>query len=800
MIVRDEAGRRSLAWQTLGPAAVGSVALAAGMGPAALAADGATQVARLQTPPTEIVGLHIETGRRTEEPLSSKLTAPLLDTPKSVVVIEPEVLSKTAALTLEDALRTVPGITFGSGEGGTSAGDRPIIRGIESTNDIFVDGIRDAGTQSRETFAVDHIEILKGPGSAYTGRGSTGGSINLVSKTPKLDDFATASGVLGTDETKRATVDLNHRVTESVAVRLAAMYHDAEVAGRDAVTDERWGFAPSVAFGLGTRTRGTVSYYYVRTDGLPDYGIPYDPRTLKPVEGHDDDFYGLVSRDFRKTKADIANFRFEHDVTGSLRFQNNVRYGRTGNAYVVTNPDDSRGNVPNGYVLRNSKNRNVVTETWSDVPELRGQFETGAIKHSFSLGAEFTQEKTHSQGYFVNGPGLNATAGFAPVALASRVDGAFTAVPIATTVPSCTPFTHPAANTVAGFTTLGPAFGYNCTTLDNPNPNDPWIGTVTRSPAYTDTKTTTRAFYLFDTIEFSPKLSLSLGVRHDDFDTKSGGITATATTTAPYVNLTPTPAAANKSKFWNVQAGATYKPRENGSIYVSYGTSSNPSGEGGGDFSTVAPTTQNLAPEDNKSYELGTKWELARRRLSVTAAIFRTDKTNARVTDALGNQALIGKTRVDGAEIGFSGMIAKGWSVFGGYTYLDSEIIDGGFASGGTAGKPSTTPNASTGKRLPNTPKHAFTLWTTYDLAPQLQIGGGAQAQSKRYGDAANTRQVDGYWRFDAMAAYRLSERVDLQLNVQNLTDERYALRPYTTHMVQIAPGRTALLTINLRY
>lgn len=783
MIVRDEAGKRSLAWQALGPAAVGSAVLAAGMAPAAFAADGAMQLARLQTPPTEVIGLDVETGRRTDEPLSSKLTAPLLETPKSVVVIEPEVLAKTAALTLEDALRTVPGITFGSGEGGTSAGDRPIIRGIESTNDIFVDGIRDAGTQSRETFAVDHIEILKGPGSAYTGRGSTGGSINLVTKTPKPDDFARASGVLGTDETKRVTVDLNHRVTDSVAVRLAAMHHDADVAGRDAVTDERWGFAPSVAFGLGTRTRGTFSYYYVRTDGLPDYGIPYDPRTLRPVEGHDDDFYGLVSRDFHKTKADIANFRFEHDITPRLRFQNNVRYGRTGNAYVVTNPDDTRGNVPNGYVFRSSKNRNVVTEIWSDVPELRGQLDTGAIKHSFSLGAEFTREKTHNQGYFVNGPGLAATAGFAPVPGGGVVSGAG----------GCSP-------TASGANKLGPAFGYNCTRLDDPDPNDPWIGTVTRSPAYTDTKTTTRAFYLFDTIEFSPQLSLSLGVRHDDFNTKSGGIAATATTAAPYVSLTPTTPAANKSKFWNVQAGATYKPRENGSIYVSYGTSSNPSGEGGGDFSTVAPTTQNLAPEDNKSYELGTKWELVHRRLSVTAAIFRTDKTNARVTDALGAQALIGKTRVDGAEVGFSGMIARGWSLFGGYTYLDSEIVDGGFATGGTAANPSTTPNASTGKRLPNTPKHAFTVWTTYDLTPQLQIGGGAQHQSKRYGDAANTRQVDGYWRFDAMAAYRLSERVDVQLNVQNLTDERYALRPYTTHMVQIAPGRSALLTINLRY
>ena len=767
----------SLAW-----AALGSAALVCVGAPAPAAASVIPEASSSAEPAPEaqaVEGVTVTGARQIADPLSSKFTAPLLDTPKSVVVIDQQTIQATGSLTLQDALRTTPGITFGSGEGGTSAGDRPLIRGVDSTNDIFVDGVRDAGTQSRDVFAVDSIQVVKGPGSAFSGRGTTGGAINLVTKVARQGEFASLGVIGGTDPLARVTGDFNKEVAPGVAVRLAAMYQDADVAGRDAVTEERWGVAPSVSLGLGTGRRALFSYYHLSTDGLPDYGVPYDPLTLKPVRGHDSDFYGLTSRDFRETEADIGTFRFEQDLPLGLKFANTFRYGQTSNNYVVTNPDDSRGNVPNGFVFRSPKTRGVDTETISDVPELRGDFKTGAFRHTFTLGGEFSEETTHSQGYVLSSPGLTQSVGFAPVAASSRVDGA-----VATA--RATSCSRPGSG-------LGAAFGYNCTTLSGPNPDDPWIGTVRRSPAFTDVRTRVNAGWFFDTVELVPQLLVNFGVRYDDFHTRATGVTATAAAAAPFVTLAPAVPAENNSTFWNYQAGVVYKPTPDGSLYFSYGTSSNPSGEGTGDFSTVAVTTQNLQPEDNKSYEVGVKWLLFNQQLNVTGAVFRTDKTNARVTDALGNQALIGSTRYDGVEASFSGNIRPGWTVFGGYTFLDAKIVNGGFQVGGAAA-------TSTGKRVPNAPRHAFTIFTTYDLTPKLNIGGGAQYQSERFGDAANTRRVDEYWRIDAVASYKLTRKATLQLNVQNLADERYALQPFTTHMVQLAPGRSARISVNYAF
>jgi catecholate siderophore receptor len=739
------------------------------------ATDSATPIVNAAAAANELDGVTVITERRRE---AHKLTAPVMETPKSVTVIPQTLIKDSGLTTLSDVLRNVPGITFASGEGGTSAGDRPLIRGIDSTNDIFVDGIRDSGSGSREVFAIESVEVIKGPGSAYTGRGSTGGSINIITKTPKAEDGLILSGVVGTDQTRRLTLDANHAFNDDVAVRLNLMGHENEVAGRDVVHGERWGAQGSVALGMSGPNRAVASYYHLSTDELPDYGIPYNPVTLKPLEGYDERFYGLTARDYRKTQSDIFQLRLEHTFANGFVLSNATRWGRNSYDQVVTNPDDTRGNVPLGYLFRSSKNRAVETESKANVTDLRGKFSTGALKHTLLAGVEFDREDTHNQGYFVNGPGLAATAGFAPVS-GTLVNG-----------------TAGCANPAR----LGAAFGYNCTTLANPNPNDPWIGTVTRSPAYTDTKTDTWALYLFDTIDLSAQWSLNLGIRYDNFRTKATGLTAAVATTAPYIVLSRTPPAQNKSDFVNYQAGIVYKPTDDLSIYGSYATSSNPSGEGAGDFSVVALATQNLEPEENRSMELGAKWAFFNGGLAATAAVFRVEKTNARVTDPFGATALIGETRVDGLELSVAGQISPAWYVFGGLSLLRSKTVDGGFTTGGTPAAPVRIPSPNTGKQLPNAPETSFTMTTSYRVTPALSVGGSAQYMSERFGDAANTRRVDEYWAFDAMAAYSVNARVKLQLNVQNLTDERYALRPFTTHMVQIAPGRTALLSASYSF
>lgn len=419
---------------------------------------------------------------------NEKYTAPLLDTPKTVTVIPQQVIKDTGALTLQDALRTTPGITFGAGEGGNPAGDRPFIRGFNAESDTFLDGMRDVASQTREVFNIEQIEVSKGPGSAYTGAGSTGGSLNLISKTAKQADFNDASIVLGSDQTRRTTLDVNHRLGDNAAFRLNLMKHDANVAGRDEVNVSRWGVAPTVTFGFDTPTRATLSYYHLSTDDMPDYGIPLtlagrsERNPSKPVSVDKSNFYGLNDRDYRKSTTDTGTFRIEHDLNDNLTLSNSFRLVRTTLDYIATNPDDSRGNVANGLVYRSSKNRNSTSKGWVNQTDLKASFDTGFVGHTLVTGMEFSYEDVHNRPYVIT-PGGGSGNLCTPSLIASG----------------------------------------DCTSLNKPTPGDHWTGRITDSAAFTDTDTKTASAYVFDTLKLSEQWDLNLGLRYDDFETRSSG-------------------------------------------------------------------------------------------------------------------------------------------------------------------------------------------------------------------------------------------------------------------------------------
>jgi len=687
---------------------------------------------------------------------SQKFTAPLVDTPKSVQIIPQEVIQDQAATSLTDVLRNTPGITFGAGEGGNPLGDRPFIRGYDAQASTFIDGMRDIGATSREVFNLEQVEVIKGSDGAYGGRGGAGGSINLISKTAKLDDFVNASLGIGTDNYYRGTVDGNWQFSDTTAFRLNGMYHKADVPGRDLVNNERWGIAPTITFGLGTPTRVTLSYYHLSTDDLPDSGIPYEyPRRAVsgPANVDRNNFYGLSS-DFRKTTSDMATLGIEHDFSDKLTLRNTTRYTHSDQKYVWTQPDDSKGNVANGLVWRRANTRDSAVKAIANQTELVGKAETGSLKHSFNVGIELSQENGHKDSLDINrGSGSGATN-------ACRFGA-------------------------------GPASGYNCTSLYNPNPRDPWVNTGTGGLAgsRTESETTTKSAYAFDTIEFSERWQAGLGLRLDDYSTKFINNPASGFETIR-----------RHDTLINYQLGLVYKPADNGSIYVSYATSSTPAnatlGEGNEGQSLtpgrggVGPNAADMAPEKNKTYEVGTKWDLFDETMSFTAAVFRTETTNARITLANGDYAMAGKNQVDGLELGLSGAITPKWQVFGGYTYMRSNLKNNGDGSA----------SENDGNNFPNTPKHSFSLWSTYQATPQLTVGAGAYFVDSQFGDAANKLEIPSYWRFDAMAAYKFNKHLSAQLNVLNLADKKYYDKAYPAHYANIAPGRSAILNLSLSY
>ena len=141
-----------------------------------------------------------------------------------------------------------------------------------------------------------------------------------------------------------------------------------------------------------------------------------------------------------------------------------------------------------------------------------------------------------------------------------------------------------------------------------------------------------------------------------------------------------------------------------------------------------------------------------------------------------------------GFEIGFSGDITEHWHGFGGYTYLDASLESNGFNA------------AYDGNRFPNTAKNSISLFTTYDITEQLNVGTGAYYMGQVYGNTANTLSIPSYWRFDVVSSYKMNDFLTLRLNVQNLTDERYYDKAYTAHFANMAPGRLVMLSADMHF
>ncbi|WP_347455320.1 TonB-dependent receptor domain-containing protein [Acinetobacter thermotolerans] len=756
-----------------------SSAIASSLSMIAVNAVAEEQVIQLETIHQEVAA-EKEPSLKVDNSANKKFVAPLLDTPKSISVISKQLIEDTQVTTLADALRNVPGITLGAGEGGNPNGDRPFIRGYNSESSMYVDGVRSATSQNREMFAVEQVEVTKGSASAMGGAGTTGGSINMISKVAKAGDSLEGSVASGTDNYQRITLDGNKDFGNGIAARVAVMGHHNEKAGqKDGAEYKRAGIAPSITFGLDTPTRATLGYYYLKTDDTPDSGVPYWNSTTqtpdgKPLNAKQGIYYGWLDRDFQKQENQIGTFKLEHDLTDDLTISNTAVYGKSKNDYVWTQPDDSKSNITNGQVVRRANARITDTETFTDQLSLAGKFNTGALNHSFNTGVEYSRQESDKGSYNLTDLGVTTT-----------------------TLPNGTPNLN-APQGCSGL--IGSTSNFWCTNAYQPNSRDPWLGSIAASPKASTTETESTGIYLLDNIELNPQWLLDLGVRWDKFETEQ---TIHASNTKY----------ASDSDFFNYQAGVTYKPLPNGSIYASYATSANPVGVDAADGSEgisvpgrntteeQAQAMNNLKPEEVRTMELGTKWDLFNDKLNLTAAIFRTEKTNTRATDADGFTRNVGETRVDGIELGASGNITDKWAVSAGYTYLDSEIVGAGFVNTAASGQPpvyEASPN--NGNQVQNVAKNSATLWTTYDLTPAFTIGAGAVAMDKVYGDAANTKYVPGYVRYDAMARYNVNKNVDLQLNVNNLTDERYFTKAYASHYATEAEGRNAVLSLNFKY
>ena len=657
----------------------------------------------------------------TRSVVNEKLGGSVRDTPQSINIVTAKTLQEQAVTNLQDALRNVPGITLNAGEG-TARGDTVNLRGFPAFNDFFLDGIRDAGNYTRDSFDLETLEVLKGPSAILFGRGSTGGVINQVTKNPVLSQFENAGLQFGTNNQIRATADINMPLTDSASIRVNGMAERSEVTDRDFVFNRRIGFAPSLALGIGEANSLTVSYLFQQENDRPDVGIPFLFGAPAPVSRNVD--YGLTS-DYFKASDNIATVKFRHAFNDEISVTNTARWSTEQFNNHASSPNFGNQILTPGQALSTIKvgrddpaSAGTLTNL-TDQTDIRAHFETGTVTHDLTVGGELGRENNNLDRF--NNP-FNSNNNWIPE-----------------------------------------------TPLLNPNPQQslPIVEPIT---SLARTKADVEAAYFTDTIHIFDTLAVTGGLRYDRFVSSFNSYNLNTKVTS---NL------ARTDNVLSPRAAIVYKPTDNQSYYFSYGTSFDPSAEA----LALTAGTASLGPVKARTYELGSKVDFLNGALSATGALFRTEVSNAQISDPArpGIVVLAGNQRVDGLELGVSGHITEDWEILAGYTYLDPRTVG------------SKTP-ANVGKLLINATHNAFNLWTEYELG-DWEIGTGVNYLGERYGDLANTARIPEYYIWNAMVGYKLNENYSFQMNVTNLTDAYYYANAYYSspaeNHVVIGSGRT---------
>jgi catecholate siderophore receptor len=722
---------------------------------------------------------------------SGKFPEPLLNTPKTVTVLSKEVLEDKNATTLKQAILSTAGVTLGTGEGGNAFGDRFFIRGFDARNDVFLDGVRDAGVSVRENFFTEQVEILRGPGSSFAGRGTTGGAINIVSKQATAEkSFYNMDTTFGTDRTKRVVLDVNQVISPTLAVRAGGLFQDAGVAGRDYIKDDRnGGFVTANWTPLDT-VKLTAGYIHTELHGLPDFGVPYyRPSTASTAGGpfpdfgaNRNNFYGFVDRDFYRVGQDIGTINGEVQISPDLTLSDKVRVSRSTLNYIGTLPEAPviANPLSASTLSANPQSRYQITDVVANQTEATYKFATDSWKHTALAGVEVSRETASIDKY----TGLTSEAIGSAFAGSGSVTGVSVFAPQYTFLPFGTP-------ALAGLPTK--------------------IGIDTKS------------VYLLDTANYNDLVILNGGLRYDNYNISTKGYGT--------VNGVANVFGAQSAEFGlpNFNLGLVLKPLPIASVYAAYATSSNPVGAEFDGTSTayggLAPTlngnaNQIFGPEKNRAIEVGTKWELFDRHLLLTAALFQTEKDNAResqnVTAATataacpypanttGSVACISAGaayRIRGIDLEAGGKITDKWSVFGGLVLMQSEVTK------------SLIPPANTilyktnvGLQLANVAHQSFSLLSKYQITDVWELGGQAVYRSKMYGGtflAANQgTSLPSYWRFDAFAEAKIDKNWTVKLFVANIFNKLYydALYQSPAPFVLEAPGRSASLVVSARF
>jgi catecholate siderophore receptor len=680
----------------------------------------------------------------------SRHTRPLAETPQTISVLTRSALDDAGMTDLKQILAAQPGITLGTGENGNAFGDRYIIRGQEARSDVFVDGLRDPGMSTRESFAIEQLEISKGPNSSFAGRGTAGGAVNAITKQATLDhDFERVSASVGSDNHKRATFDVNKGFGDNFALRANALYGNEDVPDRAPANRSRKGVALS---GLWERDKDlsvTIDYYGLRThDSMPDLGYYLTGTVPNRAPAKNVPVYAQTS-DFLRSNVDTVTARVTWTLAPDTKLTSLTRYGKSANSYVTTGANSgTRYDGATGTAYTTAYIDNGHTG-WQDIDyfahqsNLRADRRLSGFKHEFIASAEYTDHKV--------------------------VSGTFA---LANSVPfNC--------KTTAGIGANNAFCWTNSAGTPVPDLSRQAGRSATRLGYNQDWHVKTLAVSAMDTVDLTERLTAFAGLRGDHFDLdliRRNNLTSVITGDYGYSDT-----------LFNGHLGLTYKITPKLIVYgsaasaqdINGGEADSGTSSGYGGAVLYDNKIAGAKPETSINLELGTKWNLLNDKLLATAALFQTTKSDVMEGadyDTIGTFNS-GKNRVRGIEFGLSGNLTQDLSVQAGAAFLESKVL--GSVNAVNIGRP-----------LANFAKRTMSAQAKYQLTNAISFGGSARYESDRCGGQPDTaagftadgrcaQPVPSFAVFDVFGAYRFSRRMDVRVNVLNAANKDYFTAVY---------------------
>ncbi|WP_291364388.1 TonB-dependent receptor [Acetobacter sp. UBA5411] len=694
----------------------------------------------------------------------------VLHTPQTVNVVPKVLMEQQNVKSLEEALRNVPGITasVGEGEGGMS-GDQFLIRGFQAQNDIYQNGLRDFGVYSRDSFDYDHVTVIKGPSSEVFGNGTTGGAINVTTKVAHLGNNYGGSFSGGSGSYYRGTLDLNQQIGEHTAIRITGMGNENDAVGRDNVYSHRWGLAPSIGFGLGTKTTFTLEYFHQSDNRMPDYGVPVVTRPGATV-GKPATEYGLNRKSWYGTtydqddsSTDMLTARLKHQFNDHITVFNDLKGGLYSRYYSASQPGCDTTCAKNFFTDPSAAMINrrghlggpepYQQDDWSvqNVLSTLAKFNTGSVRHQIIAGVDVMHVYDRRKNYAYNFNGVNGT----------RAD--------------TTSMLHPSAYQPGLL--LGGLGQYPGNLVTIPNG-------VGQKMYKTGDATDVGAFFS-DQVWLVPWFSIKAGFRWDHWNSHYAATDG--------ATLADTRLHQSQDTF-NPNVSLMYTPNDNAMVYFNWSESTTPLGLYVTNSSE--PMTANgskMHPERSRLYEVGAKYNAFHGRVGFTVSAFRLEKSNA-ILGSDSNSSVIASSdrqRNQGVELGASGEIMKNWQLIATYAYYDATTTW-------------STTASNVGKHVLYVPKNSATLWTTYTVAPgkpwNLMFGGGPTWREGVWLNAANTARVPANLDWSAVISHSfLNNHWRVAMNGYNLANRLNYANLFSDRAVP-AVGRTFLFSVSANY